>query len=147
MEDLKVLKRKRKEIIKKIEKLKEKLNGIDDKIAKFEGTHKELENIKEVSEKITKDIKKRPRPCYKENFNLEQDERNVKRQKRKKITPEIIQDEEMEDNIVVEKIINQEENMELLEDLEKELNEESQEYVAAIPSPRRMEERAVEHCH
>ena len=128
MEDLKVLKKKRKEIIKKIEKLKEKLNGIDDKIAKFEGTHKELENIKEVSEKITKDIKKRPRPCYKENFNLEQDERNVKRQKRKKITPEIIQDEEMEDNIVVEKIINQEENMELLEDLEKELNEESQEY-------------------
>jgi hypothetical protein len=151
MEDLKVLKRKRKEIIKKIEKLRKDLNDVEDRIAEIEGIDKDVEDIREVSEKITKDIKKRPRPDYKENLNInkECEDRISKRQKRidkeKIVSPETIEDSELEDEQqeIIQKLemdednlgfdFNEEEIIELngknqskkeIEDLLEELSEE-----------------------
>ena len=107
MKDLKVLKKRRKEIMEKMKELEVELNDVEDKIARIEGTNKDLENIREDSENITKDIKKRPRPNYEENFNMEQAERNIKRQRRKKISLELIQEEgtveKLDENYTVEK--------------------------------------------
>ena len=99
MEDLKVLKRRKKEIIKKIEKLRKDLDNVEDRITEIEGIDKDVEDIREVSENVTKDKKKRPRPSYKENSNLELEERTQKRQKRidKIVSPETMEDSELED--------------------------------------------------
>ena len=103
MENLKTLKSERKKLIKEIEKLKNRLYEVDEKIAKYEGTSKELESIRIESEDFTKDMKDRPKPNYKRNldFNEEYEDRISKRQKRigkeKIITPEIIEDSEFED--------------------------------------------------
>src|SRR5437762_13283300 len=92
MESLETLKIKREKVEKEIEeltnRLEEKRNELyilDKEIAGMEGVPKDVESIRKDSENFTKDIKKRPRPSYKESFNMEQAERNVKRQRRKKI--------------------------------------------------------------
>ena len=147
MKDLKVLKKRRKEIMEKMKELEVELNDVEDKIARIEGTNKDLENIREDSENITKDIKKRPRPNYEENFNMEQAERNIKRQRRKKISPELIQKEgtveKLDENYTVEKeTVLQKENIELPVVINEEFNEENLDY--KISNRRRQSKKEIE---
>ena len=147
MKDLKVLKKRKKEIIKKMKELEVELNDVEDKIARIEGTNKDLENIREDSENITKDIKKRPRPNYEENFNMEQAEHNIKRQRRKKISLELIQEEgtveKLDENYTVEKeMVLQKENIELPVVINEEFNEENLDY--KISNRRRQSKKEIE---
>ena len=82
---------------KRLEKEQNELNKIDDKIAEIEGVPDEVTEIRESAESFTSNIKKRPRPNYKENSNEEHEERNKKRQKRKFTTPEIMEEEDSEE--------------------------------------------------
>ena len=133
--------------MEKIKELEVELNDVEDKIARIEGTNKDLENIREDSENITKDIKKRPRPNYEENFNMEQAERNIKRQRRKKISPELIQKEgtveKLDENYTVEKeTVLQKENIELPVVINEEFNEENLDY--KISNRRRQSKKEIE---
>src|SRR5436190_15563537 len=141
MENLKILESKLAERSRREEELKSELKEVQDEInvleveiARIRGTPEELNDIRKESENFTKDKKKRPRPNYKENFNKEHEERTTKRQKRNKISSEIIQDKEMEDtsesemDTIEEETMEQEENTKLSEEMDKEFMEKSQEY-------------------
>src|SRR5436190_13634262 len=89
MEDLKILKIKRKENTRRIRELKRKLkeeqkelNDVNDQIAEIEGVPDEVNDIRSDAENFTRNIKKRPRPSYEESFNEEQEGHTGKRQKR-----------------------------------------------------------------
>ncbi len=130
------LKTKREEKLKRKEKLEKELgelrneiNDLDDDIAKMEGAPEEIEDIREEAENFIKDKKKRPRPSYEKDFNLEQKERTEKRQKRNEVLQENIEEgrnlEETEQEIL-EDTQETEENMEnIVEEgtTEKEINE------------------------
>ena len=116
MENLKALKEKRKEKIKRIRRLenelkeeRDELENLDIKIAEIEGIPDEIEDIREESENFTKNIKKRARPGYKNDlgFNKEQDERTQKRQKRNKVNKitDNIQGLEVNKDDCMEKVI------------------------------------------
>ena len=76
------LKKKRK-LEKELEKLRNEINDLDDEIAKMEGAPEKMEDIIKEAENFIKDKKKRPRLSYGKDFNLEQEERTEKRQKKK----------------------------------------------------------------
>jgi hypothetical protein len=109
MKNLKVLEIKRTKKLKRERELEEELKEIKDEIydldveiSKLKGIPEDIQDISEDAKNITKNIRKRPRPSYKENvFNWEQDEHNGKRQKRRKISREKVQgifDENTGDN-------------------------------------------------
>src|SRR6266480_3474412 len=140
MENLKILESKLAERSRREEELKSELKEVQDEInvleveiARIRGTPEELNDIRKESENFTKDKKKRPRPNYKENFNKEHEERTTKRQKRNKISSEIIQDKEMEDtsesemDTIEEETMEQEENTKLSEEIDNLLEEISEE--------------------
>ena len=86
------LKRKEK-LEKELKELRNEINDLDDEIAKMEGAPEEMEDIREEAENFTKDKKKRPRPSYGKDFNLEQEECTEKRQKRNEVLQENIEEE------------------------------------------------------
>src|SRR5436305_716518 len=127
MENLKILESKLAERSRREEELKSELKEVQDEInvleveiARIRGTPEELNDIRKESENFTKDKKKRLRPNYKENFNKEHEERTTKRQKRNKISSEIIQDKEMEDTSESEMDTIEERLNILLEEYQKE---------------------------
>src|SRR5437667_5257777 len=95
----------------------------------MEGAPEEMEDIREEAENFIKDKKKRPRPSYGKDFNLEKEERTEKRQKRNEVLQENIEEgrnlEETEQEIL-EDTQETEENIEnIIEEgtTEKEINE------------------------
>src|SRR6266513_6208471 len=72
------LKKKRK-LEKELKELRNEINDLDDEIAKMEGAPEEMEDIRKEAENFIKDKKKRPRPSYGKDFNLEQKEHTEKR--------------------------------------------------------------------
>ena len=127
MENLKRLEKEKKKLEKevkdlqrKLEEKKNRLYEVERKIAES-GKLEELNDVKRVSKSFTEDIKKRPRPSYKESHNEEYEERTKKRQKRNFTSPETIQDKDsLEDNIEIEQENkNKEERREII-DLESE---------------------------
>jgi hypothetical protein len=136
MKNLSILKAKRKEIIKELERLdkerrlkQDELNNLDIKIAQIEGVPEELESIREESENFTRNIKKRPRKNYKEDSNKEYKDRINKRQKRENgkmiISPEIIEvsEEEIIIKVSEEEIIKSNRKIQSRKDLEDLLEE------------------------
>ena len=79
MSDLKTLEKERGKAIKREEELERELkrvraeiNDLEDKITRIKGISKEQKDIEKEAKGFTRDIKKRPRPSYENNFNWEQ---------------------------------------------------------------------------
>ena len=99
MNDLKTLEKERRKAIKREEELEKELkrvraeiNDLEDKITRIKGILKEQKDIEKEAKGFTRDIKKRPRPSYENNFNWEQGERTKKRLKENKISREKTQE-------------------------------------------------------
>ncbi len=121
--------KEKEELEKELKELRNEINDLDDEIAKMEGAPEEMEDIRKEAENFIKDKKKRPRPSYGKDFNLEQEERTEKRQKRNEVLQENIEErrnfEEPEQEIL-EDTQETGENMDNIierENTEKEINE------------------------
>src|SRR5438046_930144 len=93
MKNLENLRVKKKKLIRELNELREEvkekqdeLDKMEDKIARIEGAPGEMQVINEDAKSVIRNIKKRPRPSYKDDFNWEQEECIEKKQKRNKIS-------------------------------------------------------------
>src|SRR6266480_1237597 len=116
----------------------------EEKNARIVGTSKELQIKSKEAKNFTKDMKeKRPRPSYKDNFNIEQDERNRKRQNRDEIVQEKNNMENMtqEENNLEDSNTTQEENE---NGINERLNNNNDKRKRKITSPETIEEENSE---